>query len=118
MTHLDKLREILLEDERRQLKELQIRVGEPQRRARDIAESLPDSVSMSLSRGSELAQTLEGPITESIKQAAREHTEVFAHALFPVMMPAIRRAIAETLRSFVQPLNQTLEQALSPKSIG
>ncbi len=117
MSHLDELREILFEEERRKLRELRARIGEPERRARDIAESLPDSVSISLAQGPELARSLEGPVTDSIKQAAREHTQLFADALFPVMMPAIRRSIAETLRAFVQTLNQTLEQALSPKSI-
>lgn len=118
LKQLDELKQLLIGEERHHLSSLEERLDDPHRRAEDLAEVLPDSISLSKSKGPGLAQCLQEPVTECVKHAAREHTQLFADALFPVIMPAVRRSIAEALRAFVQTLNQTLEQALSPKSLG
>jgi hypothetical protein len=118
MKQLKELKQLLFDEERRHLDELKEHLSNPQRRAQDIADSLPESILISRNKGPELTRCLQEPVTACVKQAARENTQFFADALFPVIMPAIRRAIADALRSFVQTLNHTLEQALSPKSLG
>jgi hypothetical protein len=118
MKQLKELKQLLFDDEQRRLDELKEHLCNPQRRAQDIADSLPDSISISRAKGPELTRSLQEPVTECVKKAARENTQFFADALFPVIMPAIRRAITDALRSFVQTLKYTLEQALSPKSLG
>ncbi|MEN8129564.1 MAG: hypothetical protein ABFS45_05085 [Pseudomonadota bacterium] len=117
MKQFDELKQLLIGEERHHLSRLEERLDDPHRRAEDLAEILPDSISISKSKGPGLAQCLQEPVTECVKHAAREHTQLFADALFPVIMPAVRRSIAEALRAFVQTLNQTLEQALSPKNL-
>ena len=54
------------------------------------------------------------PITENaIKSSIRRDRKVLVDALFPVMGPAIRRAIAAAIQGMVQSFNQILEHSLS-----
>ncbi len=115
MTELDELKRIIFGDEQRSINALQQRVTDRHKRAQDVAEILPESIAISSSEDSELINSLQAPVTECIKVAARQETHIFADSLFPVIMPAIRKAIAEALRSFVQSINKTLEQSLSLK---
>lgn len=60
-----------------------------------------------------LLPTVEGAIRISV----RRNPKVLVDALFPVMGPAIRRAIAATLRSTLEAFSRALEYSLSPRSI-
>ena len=60
-----------------------------------------------------LAPTIETALRESV----RKDPATLADALFPVMGPAIRRSILETLRSFLESFNQVLDQSLSVKGL-
>src|SRR5208337_4832300 len=60
-----------------------------------------------------LAPTIEIALRESV----RKDPGTLADALFPVMGPAIRRSILETLRSFLESFNQVLDQSLSIKGL-
>jgi OOP family OmpA-OmpF porin len=60
-----------------------------------------------------LAPTIETALRESV----RKDPGTLADALFPVMGPAIRRSILETLRSFLESFNQVLDQSLSVKGL-
>lgn len=117
MTELDELKQILIGDDLRSIDGLRERMGDPRRRAEDIAEVLSDSIAINAERGPGLSYALQEPVTECVKIAARKHTSFFADALFPVIMPAIRRAIAEALRSFVQTVNETVEHTVSLRGL-
>lgn len=56
-----------------------------------------------------LTPTVEAALQESVHRDPR----ILADALFPVMGPAIRKSIAETIRSMLQAFNEALEHSLS-----
>lgn len=64
-----------------------------------------------------LEQALLPAIEGALKISVRRNPKVLVDALFPVMGPAIRRAIASTLRSTLEAFSQALEHSLSPRSI-
>jgi OOP family OmpA-OmpF porin len=114
---LEELREILLRPDQEKLDELRARIEEADRRAADVAEVLPDSVTSSFTRDSRLIQALRSPLRQCVSESVREDPEEYADALFPIMGPAIRRAVAEAFKAWIQQANQALEQSFSPRNL-
>lgn len=114
---LDELRDILLGTERDLLVALHDRVTDPSTRAADVADVLPEA----LARASRLPQALGGvarPVVESALEASvRRDPTLLGELLFPVMGPAIRRAVSESIASFMRSLNQGLERSVSFRSL-
>ncbi len=114
---LEELRDILLRPDQEKLDELRARIEETEQRAVDIAEVLPESVTTSFARDSRLTQALRSPLRQCVSESVREDPEEYADALFPIMGPAIRRAVAEAFKAWIQQANQALEQNFSPRNL-
>ena len=110
------LRAILLAPEQRQLEELQVRLDDRDRRVQDIGEVLPQ-VLREHAHDPQLARALTPPLEEAITASVKRNPKPLADALFPVMGPAIRKAVSASLASMVESFNRTLEQAFSRRSI-
>ena len=114
---LAELRELLLGPERRRLKELERRLDAVGVSGEELAELLPEAIVLRTNRDRQLARalapTVEGAIGESVRRNPRE----IASAIFPVLGPAIRKAIAETLAGLVASINRTIEHSLSPRGL-
>jgi len=113
---LSSLREILVGPEQRGVAALQARLDDPERRARDMGAVLTQVLGRhahdpDFSRA--LTPTIEKAITSSVQRNPRP----LAEALFPIMGPAIRKAVAAGLAGMVESLNGTLELAFSRRSI-
>ena len=105
------LKALLLGEEQEEIETLRTRLDDPVLHANDIAGVLPQALRRA--RPDALSRALEQPLSGTIQRAVRREPKVFADALFPIMGPAIRRAIAEALRGLVQNINRTLDHALS-----
>ena len=114
---LDELRSILFGAAHERLEELEARVDRPEKRAADVAEVLPQSIEASFSRDSRLIGALRTPLRQCVAESVRENPDEYADALFPVMGPAIRRAVAEAFKGWIQQANQAIEQSLSPRGM-
>ncbi len=90
---------------------------DPQQRTIDTAEILADSIKLAAADKQHLVVALNEPVDECIRSIVSQKPQEFADSLFPVMGPAIRKSISETLKSFVQSTNQMIEQSMSPKSL-
>jgi OOP family OmpA-OmpF porin len=114
---LAELRELLLGPERRKLRELEQRLDAAGVTGEELAELLPEAIARRTGRDRQLARalapTVEGAISESVRRNPRE----IASAIFPVLGPAIRKAIAETLAGLVTSINRTIEHSLSPRGL-
>ena len=114
---LAELRELLLGPERRRLKELEQRLDAVGVSGEELAELLPEAIVLRSGRDRQLARalapTIEGAIGESVRRNPRE----IASAIFTVLGPAIRKAIAETLAGLVASINSTIEHSLSPRGL-
>ncbi len=82
-----RLRTILLGREREQLRRLEQRLDDP--------------------------EALSPVVTQALTRSVRRDPQPLADALFPVMGPAIRRAISQALAGMLQSLNQALESTFS-----
>ena len=114
---LTELRDLLFGAERRQLDELRRRLDTAELTPEELAEKLPQAIVQRSARdrqlGIALAPTVENAIRESVQRNPRE----IATAIFPVLGPAIRKAIAETMSGLVNTINRAIEHSLSPQGI-
>ena len=115
-TEFATLRQLLVGPERQQLDELTDRV-EHAVTPETLADQLPLAIALSTSRdrqlGRALAPTIETALTESIRRNPRD----IATAIFPVLGPAIRKAIAETMAGLVRSINSAVEHSFSIQGI-
>lgn len=110
------LRTLLVGPEQRQLRALQTRLDDPVRHARDVSRVLPAAVELR-TNDPHLKRALAPTIEDAISSSVRRNPRPLADALFPIMGPAIRKAIAATLGGMLESLNTTLEHSLSWRSL-
>ena len=109
MNDIDRLKELLFGNEKKALDAITRRLEIPESRTADISDVLPEAVLRSHASDPRLTRALEEPVEQCIKNSIRRDPRDFADALFPVIGPAIRKAIADALRSMTQSLNQAIE---------
>ena len=110
------LRTLLVGPERQELLELQAHVLDPAVQTRDISRVLPDAIALRAD-DPQLTRALAPSVEEAITSSVRRDPRPLADALFPVIGPAIRKAIAHTLSGMIESLNRTLEQSVSVRAL-
>lgn len=118
---LERVREILVGPERASLDALEARLGDldnPETRVRQIAQALPEAFRLQNElEPDELAQSLVPPTERSIAESAKANPQPLSDALYPIIGPAIRKAIAASISGLVDRINRTLDQTLSWRSL-
>src|SRR5271166_4428409 len=109
------LRQLILAPEQEALERLHQRVDDPASRTEDVGSVVAEAIQLRRKQGGDeaLRAALAPTIETALRESVRKDPTTLADALFPVMGPAIRRSILETLRSFLESFNQILDQSLS-----
>jgi OOP family OmpA-OmpF porin len=114
---LSELRTLILGAEHaRRIDALYARLENPEVMARAIGPVLPDAIARR-GRDPMLARALEPSIEHALTASVRRNPHPLADALFPVIGPAIRNAIAHTLGTMFETFNRTLEQSMSWRAL-
>jgi len=113
------LRQLILAPEQEALERLHQRVDDPASRTEDVGSVVAEAIQLRRKQGGDeaLSAALAPTIETALRESVRKDPGTLADALFPVMGPAIRRSILETLRSFLESFNQVLDQSLSVKGL-
>lgn len=114
---LDELRGLIVGPEQRRLQELANRLDDPSLLAQDVSRVLPDALTLR-SGDPQVTQALAPAVEEAMTASVRTNPHTLADALFPVMGPAIRKAIGHALRAMLEGLNRSLEYSFSFRSMG
>jgi OOP family OmpA-OmpF porin len=114
---LAELRELILGPERRRLHELERRLDAAGITREELAELLPEAIALRTGRDRQLARALAPTVENAIGESVRRNPRPIATAIFPVLGPAIRKAIAEALAGLAASINRALEHSLSPRGI-
>ena len=111
----EELRHLILAPEQEALERLRDRVANPETRTEDVSAVVAEAIQHRRAQGgdSALSEALAPTIETALRESVRKDPIGLANALFPVMGPAIRRSILETLRSFIDSFNQIMDQSLS-----
>ncbi|PIE89066.1 MAG: hypothetical protein CR997_13130 [Acidobacteria bacterium] len=114
---LDRLKAIILDGVDDRMKLMEKRLDDQSTRAREVSKVLPEALKHFYSSPEELGEALQPTLAVSIKESVEENPEDFADAVFPIMGPAIRKYILDTIRSMLQTMNQLLDRSLSIQGI-
>ena len=114
---LEILRQLLLGQELIKLEQLSKRLENRETFSTDVSEILPQAMVKSAQQSDRLSRAMVPTVEEIVKLSVKRDIGKFADALFPVIGPAIRKSIVETLRQMLQSMNQMLEHSLSWQGI-
>ena len=109
----EKLRALLVGPEQTRLEAISEELRSRAVRVEDLAEKLPEALALRGSRDDQLGRALSPTIDTALRESIRRDPREIATAIFPVLGPAIRKAIAEAMAGLVRSINNAVEQSLS-----
>ncbi|HSE12572.1 MAG TPA: hypothetical protein VLB69_08055, partial [Rudaea sp.] len=107
------VRTVLLHEQLEVLAHLQHKIDDPEQLAAAISSVLPHALELSGARDERLGLALAPTLERATQVSVRKDPGTLVNILYPVMGPAIRKAIAERLDDTLQGLNQALRYAFS-----
>jgi outer membrane protein OmpA-like peptidoglycan-associated protein len=115
---LAQLREILVGREQKELARLRARIDQVGFTPERLADELPEAIFRRTDRGDrQLAIALAPSVEKALAESVRKHPTAIASAIFPVLGPAIRKAIGEALAGLVASVNAGIGQSLSLRGL-
>jgi hypothetical protein len=118
VTAYQRLKDLLLDDERAERARADQRIDALER-GRLTPQDLPGLVEAAGQGDTapRLARALAAPVAGALGDAVVKRRQTIVDALFPVIGPAIRKAIAESMRAMVADLNAAIESSLTPRGL-
>lgn len=113
---LERVREILVGELRESLKSVQDKF-EPEAFSELVASVVAEALASRAKKDDKVAGVLAPTIDQAISSSIDQDPKKLAESLYPIMGPAIRKSISETLQQMLENFNQLLEESLSPKSL-
>ncbi|HYG81208.1 MAG TPA: OmpA family protein [Pyrinomonadaceae bacterium] len=111
------LRSLLLGPAEQQIAEIHERLTDPRRQLEEVSRVLPAAVNTRTRQDGELGEALGPTVTKAIERSVRKNPQPLVDAIFPVMGPAIRKAISVALSGMIQSLNQTMAYSFSARGL-
>jgi OOP family OmpA-OmpF porin len=111
------LRRLLVGPEQSRLEELATELRDRHVSAADLAEHLPEAIVLRGKRDRQIGRALAPTVETALRESIRRNPREIATAIFPILGPAIRKAIAETMSALVRSINSAVEHSLSPRGI-
>lgn len=111
------LRRLLVGPEQNRLEELATELRDRHVSAADLAEHLPEAIMLRGKRDRQIGRALAPTVETALRESIRRNPREIATAIFPILGPAIRKAIAETMSALVRSINSAVEHSLSPRGI-
>ena len=117
MNDLAHLRKLLLGSEYQDLLKLQREFSNHSHTSEKISQVISEAIAIRCKQDDSVSQALVPSIEDAIRVSAKRDPTRLANALFPVMGPAIRESVAETVSAMMQQVNQLLENSFSARSV-
>src|SRR5215468_9334471 len=114
---IDAVKSVMLRDELNVLDHLQQTVDDPELLAEAVSTVLPQAVTLSGARDEKLGQALAPTMERATQASIKRDPGTLVNILYPVMGPAIRKAIAESMNDTLQGMNQALRYAFSLRGL-
>jgi OOP family OmpA-OmpF porin len=110
------LRSIIVGPEQRKLRALQAHLSDPAAQTRDVSRVLPDALQLRAD-DPQLKRALAPSIEDAITASVRKNPQALADAMFPVIGPAIRKAVAHAFDAMIDSVNQSIEHTVSWRAL-
>ena len=106
------LRAIILGPEQRKLQKIRARLRDSAAQTREVSRVLPDALQLR-AHDPQLKRALAPSVEDAITASVQRNPQALADALFPVIGPAIRKAVAHSFDAMIDSINQTIERSVS-----
>lgn len=113
---LNELRHLLIGPAQTELVQLRERLDHL-RHAEGISEVLPDAIVLRTRKDQQLTEALLPTVQQALTISVKRDPQPITDAIFPVIGPAIRKAVTTALREALESFNQVLERSLSWQSL-
>jgi OOP family OmpA-OmpF porin len=110
---LEELRTLIVGPEQTRLEDIEQRLEDSAPGAEEVSAVLPAAIALGAAKDDRLKVALAPLMEESIHTSVRRDPQPLADAIFPIIGPAIRKAIAAAIGGMIQRMNQSLEHAFS-----
>jgi OOP family OmpA-OmpF porin len=114
---LEEVRKILFGQEKETISGLQQHLEDPVLHAQDVSRVLPQAVAICTTKSDQLARSITPAVESALHESVKRNPSILVDAIFPVIGPAIRKSIAETLSRLIQAVNQTLEHSFTVRGL-
>ena len=115
---LSLLRQLLCGDDYQRMVLLSQQLHDEQTRQEFFAAIIAEAIAIRNTQDDAIAKSLAPLISDSMHTSIRNDPESVSDALYPVMGPAIRKSITETIQALFDGFNKALEDSLSLRSLG
>ncbi len=113
---LRELQKLLFDTEQKQqIEQLRSEWNDPEQLTPRVSQVLPDAISLFSPEDHQLTEAMSPYVVEAIKLSARRNPEHISDAIFPILGPAIRKAIAQAFSNLTVTINQTLQHSFSAR---
>lgn len=115
----ERLREILIGGERRQLDAARERIAQLEQAQKALPERLPAALEAldGEAATARVANALASPVSQALGAAVQRNRQSLIDVLFPIIGPLIRKSIAEALRNLVADLNGAIESSFTLRGL-
>ena len=110
---LEALRSVILEQDRTAIAKLQQKFDDPRQFAEAISSVLAEAFALAGSRDGDFAKALAPTLEQATQASIRKNPGTMVGILYPLMGPAIRKSIVESLDGTLQRLNQAFKHSFS-----
>ncbi|MBE9211133.1 OmpA family protein [Plectonema cf. radiosum LEGE 06105] len=117
LNELTELRSLLLGIEQPKLDKFYQKLDNPQVDAEDISKMLPEAIILRTMKDDQLSEAMIPTVEQAIESSVKKDINILSQAIFPIIGPATRKAIATTLDEMLQSFNRALEYSASPQSL-
>jgi len=114
---LHALRQLILGLDQQDQDRLHLLLRDPHAFADEISELLPYAVRRLVEKGEITVDSLMPIIEDSMHKSVQKNPGKLVDILFPVMGPAIRKAVSEDIKRLIASINTSIETGLSFKSL-
>lgn len=114
---MNELRKLLTGLNHEELERLQKLLNDPHEFSNEISSLLPYAIRKMVERGEISVDSLLPFVEESMHKSIQKNPQKLADILFPVMGPAIRKAVSEDLKRMIASINASLESGFSARSL-
>src|SRR5205823_2696969 len=111
------LRSLLVGPEQTQLDQLRERLDDLRVHPEEVSQVLAEAIHLRSNHDKQLTTALLPTVEEALRISVQRNPRVLVDTLFPMMGPAIRKAITTALRSMLDSLNRSLEIGLSLRGL-
>ena len=115
LEELTRLRNLLVGEEQERLTKLENR--KQRLSAEDIGGLLPQAIALKSGQDDALSHALRPAVEEGLKDSVQRNPQTIIDVVFPILGPAIRKAVSQSMRGLAETINKNVEYTFTLRGL-